>query len=132
AVADENSDLRWIEGAEEMTRVALDMLYQLREYGGSSQWTPISPEHVNDVLTRAQDFLVEAQRVREQIEARLAEPEVEPEVAPVEEAKPHKPLMVAGGVMIGLGVLGLGAGAGGMVLGASAQKDVEDPLVYRE
>lgn len=132
-VASDNLDLRWIEGAEEMTAVALDMLYQLREYGGSAEWTPVSPEHVNDVLTRAQDQLAAHDRVRAEIEAKLAEPDEEaPPPAPDDGPKPYKPMIVAGGVMTGFGVLGLGALAGGMVMGASAQRDVEDPLVYRE
>lgn len=131
AVAIAEKDLQWLDGAEQMARIADDMLRHLDEVGGSDAWSPVAPEHVSMVLERGTRTLESIETAREEILASQNEDETPAELPPPPAPKNGKGLFVAGAVLTGFGVVGLGATATGMVLGAQAQRDVTDPLVYR-
>lgn len=133
AVAEANADLQWLDGAQQMADIALDMLLFLQDNGGSENWKPVAEEHVGMVLERAQGFEARLQSSKSNIEAQLEAEQAEPEgpVAPPK-AKSGKGLFIAGAALTGVGVLGLGAAGAGMAIGAMAQRDVTDPLVYEQ
>jgi hypothetical protein len=115
--------------------VALDMLYFLRDGATSSAWQPVAPEHLGTLIERAQTVVSDAQALIAEIEAEQRRA-TEAVNAPVEEprergpAKPGTGLIVGGSAALVIGLGSAGLAAAGLVLGAQAQTDVEDPLVY--
>lgn len=116
--------------------VALDMLYFLRDGGAtSSAWQPVAPQHLAVLIERAQTVVSDAQALIAEIEAeqqRAIEAANAPVEAPRERgpAKPGTGLIIGGSVALVIGLGGAGLAATGLILGAQAQGDVEDPLVY--
>jgi hypothetical protein len=116
-------------------QVALDMLYFLRDGATSSAWQPVAPEHVGRLIERAQTVVSDAQALIAEIEAEQQRA-AEAANAPVEEpskrgpAKPGTGLIIGGSAALVVGLGGAGLAAAGLVLGAQAQTEVEDPLVY--
>ena len=112
--------------------LALDMLYYLRDSAVSASWQPVAPEYVAAVIARAESVRRDAEALIAEIEAEreaaLAPPEPEPEKRGP--AKPGTILIAGGAAALVVGVGGLALGGAGLGIGASAQKDVEDPLVY--
>jgi hypothetical protein len=115
--------------------VALDMLYFLRDGATSSAWQPVAPQYLGSLIERAQTVVSDAQALIAEIEAEQQHAAAAA-TAPVEEprkrgpAKPGTGLIVGGSAALVLGLGGAGLAATGLVLGAQAQTDVEDPLVY--
>lgn len=119
--------------------VALDMLYflrdGLRDGATSSAWQPVAPQHLAVLIERAQTVVSDAQALIAEIEAeqqRAIEAANAPVEAPRERgpAKPGTGLIIGGSVALVIGLGGAGLAATGLILGAQAQGDVEDPLVY--
>jgi hypothetical protein len=116
-------------------QVALDMLYFLRDGATSSAWQPVAPEHLAVLIERAQTVVRDAQALIAEIEAEQQRA-IEAANAPVEPppkrgpAKPGTGLIAGGSAALVIGLGGAGLGAAGLVLGAQAQAEVEDPLVY--
>jgi hypothetical protein len=115
--------------------VALDMLYFLRDGATSSAWQPVAPQHLDPLIERAQTVVSDAQALIGEIEAeqqRAAQTSNAPVEQPRERktAKPGTGLIIGGSAALVLGLGGAGLAAVGLVLGAQAQTDVEDPLVY--
>jgi hypothetical protein len=115
--------------------VALDMLYFLRDGATTSAWQPVAPEHLGTLIERAQTVVRDAQALISEIEAEQQRAAASAN-APVEEprererAKPGTGLVIGGSAALVIGLGGAGLAATGLVLGAQAQADVEDPLVY--
>jgi hypothetical protein len=115
--------------------VALDMLYFLRDGATSSAWQPVAPHHLALLIDRAQAVVSDAQALIAEIEAEQQRAAAGAS-APVEEprkrgpAKPGTGLIIGGSVALVVGLGGAGLASTGLVLGAQAQTDVEDPLVY--
>jgi hypothetical protein len=116
-------------------QVALDMLYFLRDGATSSAWQPVAPEHLAVLIERAQTVVRDAQALIAEIEAEQQRA-LEAANAPVEPppkrgpAKPGTGRIAGGSAALVIGLGGAGLGAAGLVLGAQAQAEVEDPLVY--
>lgn len=116
--------------------VALDMLYFLRDGATSSAWQPVAPEHLGTLIARAQTVVTDAQALIAEIEAeqaRAAEAANAPAEDPKKKRGPAKPgtgLIAGGSTALVLGLGGAGLAVTGLLLGAQAQADVEDPLVY--
>jgi hypothetical protein len=117
-------------------QVALDMLYFLRDGATSSAWQPVAPEHVGRLIERAQTVVSDAQALIAEIEEEQRRA-AEAAAAPVEEpqkkrgpAKPGTGLIIGGSAALVVGLGGAGLAAAGLALGAQAQSEVEDPLVY--
>jgi hypothetical protein len=116
-------------------QVALDMLYFVRDGATSSAWQPVAPEHLAVLIERAQTVVRDAQALIAEIEAEQQRA-IEAANAPVEPppkrgpAKPGTGLIAGGSAALVIGLGGAGLGAAGLVLGAQAQAEVEDPLVY--
>jgi hypothetical protein len=115
--------------------VALDMLYFLRDGATSSAWQPVAPHHLGPLIERAQTVVSDAQALIAEIEDEQRRA-AEAANAPVEQprkrgpAQPGTGLIIAGSATLVVGLGGGGLAAAGLVLGAQAQTDVEDPLVY--
>jgi hypothetical protein len=115
--------------------VALDMLYFLRDGATSSAWQPVAPHHLAPLIERATTVVSDAQALIGEIEAEQRRA-AEGANAPVEQpskrgpAKPGTGLIIGGSAALVVGLGGGGLAATGLVLGAQAQTDVEDPLVY--
>lgn len=115
--------------------VALDMLYFLRDGATSSAWQPVAPHHVARLIDRAQSVVDDAQALIAELEAeqqRAAAAASAPAEQPRKRgpAKPGTGLMIGGSAALVIGLGGAGLAGAGLVLGAQAQTDVEDPLVY--
>jgi hypothetical protein len=109
-------------------QVALDMLYFLRDSATSADWQPIEPAQVHMIIGRGEVVISEANALIAEIEdeiRRANEPPPEPKGP-----KPGTGLIAGGSVMIVVGLGGAGLGVAGLFMGAAAQRDVEDPLVY--
>ena len=111
------------------TLVALDMLFYLRDSSVSENWQPLASSHVHVAIARAQSTISDAQALIAEIEA---EQDAANQPPPVEERKlkPGTGLIAGGSAAIVIGLGGAGLGVGGLLMGAAAQADVEDPLVY--
>jgi hypothetical protein len=142
ALRDQAATERSIEAARSaIDRIApaLDMLYflqeGLRDGSTSAAWQPVAPEYVGTVLARAEALVTDAEALIAAIEAEqrqpVAEPEpIEPEKPRRSPAKPGTALIAAGSGALVVGLGGAGLGVAGLLLGARAQSEVEDPLVY--
>jgi hypothetical protein len=122
--------------AIERVAPALDMLHYLRDGSVSAAWQPVAPEYVDTVIKRAESLITDAQTLIATIEEEQRKA-AEAAAAPVEtdepkrrKAKPGTGLIAAGSASLVIGLGAAGLGAAGLVLGAQAQSDVEDPLVY--
>jgi hypothetical protein len=114
---------------------ALDMLYYLRDGSISAAWQPVAPEYVGTVLARAEALVTDVQALIAAIEDEQRNPVadsglVEPDKQKRGPAKPGTVLIAAGGGALAVGLGGAGLGVAGLALGARAQSEVEDPLVY--
>jgi hypothetical protein len=115
---------------------ALDMLYFLRDSSTSTAWQPVAPEHVATAISRAETLTTNAEALIAEIEEEQRKAAEAAAVAAAETdkpkrgAKPGTVLIAAGAAsaVVGLGFAGMGAA--GLALGAKAQGEVEDPLVY--
>lgn len=110
-------------------QVALDMLYFLRDSATSASWQPIEPAQVHMIIGRGEVVITEANALIAEIEdeqRRAAEP---PPPEP-KRLKPGTGLIAGGSVTLVLGLGGAGLGVAGLFMGAAAQREVEDPLVY--
>ncbi len=116
--------------------VALDMLYFLRDGASSEAWQPVAPEHLGTLIERAEKVVSDAEALIAEIEdeqRRAAEAANAPVEEPKKKRGPAKPgtgLLLGGSVSLVIGLGGAGLAATGLILGAQAQADVEDPLVY--
>lgn len=131
-LADRDRSIPAAEAAIERLRVAFDMLYYLRDSATSASWQPITSEQVSTVLDRAERVASEAEALISAIEEAAKAPVVDPDEGKRKrgKAKPGTVLIAAGAGLLVLGLGGGGLGAGGLAIGAAAQQDVEDPLVY--
>jgi hypothetical protein len=117
-------------------QVALDMLYFLRDGATSTAWQPIAPEHLGTLIERAQTVVSDAQALIAEIEEeqrRAAEAANAPVEEPEKQRGPAKPgtgLIIGGSAALVVGLGGAGLAVTGLILGAQAQDEVEDPLVY--
>jgi hypothetical protein len=139
ALRDQAAAERSIDAAKsaiERLTPALEMLYYLRDSSTSAAWQPVAPEHLDTVISRAKALVTDAQSLIAAIEEEQRKvAEASAETADTEKPKrgPSKPgtvLIAAGGASLAIGLGAVGLGAAGLVLGAKAQGDVEDPLVY--
>lgn len=134
-LADRDRSIPAAQSALERLTVALDMLYYLRDSSTSTSWQPITAEQVSTVLDRAERVATETQALITEIEDEAEAAASIPE--PVEDkrrgkAKPGTVLIASGAALLVVGLGFSGMGAAGMSIGASAQQDVEDPLVYEQ
>jgi hypothetical protein len=134
-LADRDRSIPAAQSALERLKVAFDMLYYLRDSSTSASWQPITADQVSIVLGRAERVSTETEALIAAIEAEEKAAAEAPE--PVEEkkrgkAKPGTWLIVGGSAALVVGLGAAGLGAGGLAIGASAQEDVEDPLVYED
>ncbi|MFO7567518.1 MAG: hypothetical protein R6X02_33045 [Enhygromyxa sp.] len=114
---------------------ALDMLYFLREGSSSAAWQPIAPEYLGTVIARAEALATDVEALIAAIEDELRAPVAEADAGEPNKqkrgpARPGTVLIAAGGGALALGLGGAGLGVAGLALGARAQSEVEDPLVY--
>ncbi|HLT37366.1 MAG TPA: hypothetical protein VK034_13830 [Enhygromyxa sp.] len=117
---------------------ALDMLYYLRDSSTSAAWQPVAPEYVGTVITRAESLITDAEALiaaiedeqRKAAEAALTSDDPGKTRRERGPAKPGTGLIAAGSAVLVVGLGGAGLGVAGLALGARAQSEVEDPLVY--
>lgn len=134
--ADAERSIAVAESALERVTPALDMLYFLRDGSVSAAWQPVAPELVATAITRAEGLITDAQTLIATIEdeqrkaAEAAAAPVETENQKRGAAKPGTGLLAAGSAALVIGLGGAGLGAAGLIIGAQAQVQVEDPLVY--
>lgn len=112
--------------------LAFDMLYFLRDSATSSAWQPISSDQVATVLGRAERVQGELNDLIAAIEAEEAAAAAPPPVEDDRKAKPGTWMIAGGAAALVLGLGAAGMGAAGLAIGASAQRDVENPLVYEQ
>ena len=123
--------------AIERVAPALDMLYFSRDGSPSKAWAPVAAEHLAAVITRAHAVITDATALIDAIELEqrqaaeaataAAGPQESPTRAP---AKPGTVMIIGGSSALVVGIAGAGLGIVGLSLGARAQSQVEDPLVY--
>jgi hypothetical protein len=124
--------------AIERVAPALDMLYYLRDGSPSAAWQPVASEHLATVISRAEALITDAETLiaaieeeqRKAAEAATVSSDSEQPKRERGKAKPGTILIAAGSAVtvVGLGLAGLGAV--GLARGATAQSEVEDPLIY--
>ncbi len=116
-----------LDRADELVRIALDILYFLQGPMASDTWRPVDSFEIPTLVARANDFLQRSQALRAEIEAEAAAPPEDEE--PKKRAGP-KILIGVGAGLTALGVAGLGVGVAGLALGAVQQNKADDPTVY--
>jgi hypothetical protein len=128
AAAEKDADVAPLDMAVERVRVALDILYFLRDRGEDPNWQPVYPTEVPSLMTRGNETLQKATALRDKLAAGggAAPPPDDARKSP----KSGKGLVIGGAVLIGLGVAGLAVGVTGLGLGAQAQGDATDPTIY--
>lgn len=132
-LADRDRSIPAAASALERLSVAFDMLYYLRDSATSASWQPITTDQVPTVLDRAQRVSDEAQALISAIEAEVAAAAAAPDPSDERQrgkAKPGTWWIAGGAALIVVGLGGAGLGSAGLSIGAAAQQEVEDPLVY--
>ncbi len=133
-LADRDRSIPAGQEALERLRIAYDMLYYLRDSATSASWQPITSAQVSTVIERADRVLAEVQALISAIEQEASAAEVAPEPTKNQrgKAKPGTWMIVGGAALTVVGLGAAGLGAAGLSIGAAAQQDVEDPLVYEQ
>ncbi len=127
---DEARDIPTVERGIEEARIGLDVLYFLLDERADKGHQYLVEDDISTQIDRAKDLIASSEALIAEIEAEQnAEPEPEPEPEK-KGVKPGTGMIIAGSVLTGVGVAGLGVMGAGIGMGASAQNQVNDPLVY--
>jgi hypothetical protein len=135
-------DRELVDKAVEQTYMALDILHFLDSPAATDEWRPVASSEIANLIEKANDSLKKSEEVRaaiqsrEEADARRAEqanaPPPPAQPTSDEIPKAGKALTVAGGVTLGFGIAGIGAGVAGLVLGSMSQSKVEEPTIHGE
>ncbi len=130
AAADASRDTSALDVGRERVKVALDILYFLRDPASSDSWRPVSSSELGGLTSRANEYLQRAAELQTAIESESDLVSAPTEVDEPRPARPGRVLIISGAALTGLGAAGLVMGATGLIVGGNAQREADDPTVY--
>lgn len=131
--ADKSRNKELAEASIERAKISLDILYFHLDSTADKNFRLVEATEIPALIVRAQELIEASEAMIEEIEAEEAAAAAKPDEKPAEPKKKRKPgrvAKIAGGSLIGAGVVGLGVGAIGIALGVRHQQTAEHSTVY--
>lgn len=132
AAAESSRDAAMVERAKAEAQIGLDILYFMQDARYDSAWEIIPTTQITSEISRGRDLIGACDDLAEAIAREKSAPPPSAEGPAEKTPRPRdgRGLIAAGSVLSVIGLGGIGLMGAGLVMGADAQKTVEDPTVY--
>ncbi len=125
AAGDQERDIEAVESGITEAKVALDILYFLQDPRADTNWQVVAESDISGLIDRARGHIDSSETLIEEIEAENAPPPVPEEDERTPAPRDGRGFIAAGSLLTVVGIGGAGLMGAGMVMGLSAQEEVE-------